>query len=1784
MTNETNRTKTKVGRIGSRGMGTRTLAIVLGLVMLLTAIGSGSVLSAIAVEGNGASVLLDAAKAGASVDVAADVAAADDKAAADEDEAPLTKKADSDLADTGRDADVADTGANITVYFYNTLGWENVYAYNPGGWNESKGVSNSGDVYIGTNVSGKLWSFSMTNTDGNRVAFSKDSQPNFNNLYNTEACYREDLAANSIFVPKTTLKGTWNGTKYYSSGAWVSYEYWVIGHQFDSNWNTNAKNCKMTLITTGDNPVFYYTKSAISSNSNFYRFHNGSEEYGPTADTVIGAEGTDHKKDVSDITSSGDKKAYSCPIDDGAGLTVYFDPVDMKTWVDETPTRYYIFGNDNSWSRANGYQLVSKGNNVYEANVTLTKEKEFKVWKNDNTYLGPTSQGSYWVSDYGDISLNTTGQNMLWKLPTGSYKLSFNSSTNKLSIIPEYSLWGGEKKELNATVHITNLTKNTTTGLYDGTITLANTNWYSLKPSASTSTSTFSQVWNSYNEVAWALNTYNSNTVYKNYSNWHREPSSGNMSSGILNYVETTDYSGGAWGIKIQAKTAGTVVNVSFDPTTKIIYLYGASSDVTKVDVYAKDGAAPINWDSKTNPGATGLDGITKDGSKQYLYNYAIIADTTITSTDTSASFSDGDCTISGYGISNSGSTYRYGQVAGGKNITVTTTIDSKYSSRYYVAGWCVNGVTYMNGTNTIGVNSSTTDNYSFTYTIPADTDSLPKDVNKKPVIEITPIYYLKSPDTAVTFYLEGYSDVEAKWGNTPYVYPFYGNLSGYQNTFGVYPGQPMVNVNGQYSTQIPINTTAIDTSKQPATTKVKGITISNGYADHVHRNLVYGWTTGTDVNDDKDHMQTYDYDDFDKIYEERLDSNSKHPNAIFFRIKEETNKYNRSTYGGGSTGGQFASGTSDINISTIGSSGNGWELMKDRHDRPVNIFGDYTKVTASNVDNAVTDASQSQAIYVVSTGYNANIAGDYGTMWKVYDSTGKLITKNGGRVGIPPSLLNFGGTASGWSPKGTYTSASHSVDGVGSYTDANSNYLDNYKALKATDYENKLVYITYEKDTQDTRKVATGTGAYRLDGKWYYTHASDSVQSVIGIEYYNRTTGTWDTDTVSSVGYGSTTHATAKFSNNSKTSSSVLISSNSSWDFDATEEGVNGSTTYEFAGWFIKYDDTYDPITGATTTGSITATANYNLIARYVPVANNTLTITHRIDPTSTGTGKAEMTVTYNGASQTVSYVNGVARANIPVTYTATAHNFSLTLTTTPYNDGVVTDYSYDSKVEYASNTGDTVPGSESAAVTRTLTFTNKDLYASDATTQKITELDYSAKIDATPHYYEFTYTFKDRGGDTKNYTARGEISEDQYAEYVNSSHEVSDAFVKSRAPFESNFLKTLKLDGTITKGYTTGTHTLTASATYNATPNTPVYDVKIKLPYNYRTEAATESGVEYKKYNANGSDYYENQLPFTLKANYDEFVTIGATETKAGAQTKVSKVVDVAADPNHTGNDFITAPNTLTSGSTTYYFKYWEIKRLADNDSAQSSAPVVSRVYFPDFNYRIYCDSYVEAVYTTTEADYWANVKAGNTYSDITCSVLYLESSRNQWNMMNGTTSTAATDATAAADKIYNDFIFNYNYKGKENLTSSDVEIGMVLERVYTGTGSSRAWVKGSSNVTDMDSYRTSDAIATENKTAIADWLKNGGTAPAGCVKQEWGTQYLNNKNYTEQPYSVYSAYGQTVADHSISFATPSTVDEYVYRAWAYIKDKNNDGAVTVSDPAYFSMAFIASANYSE
>lgn len=336
-----------------------------------------------------------------------------------------------------------------------------------------------------------------------------------------------------------------------------------------------------------------------------------------------------------------------------------------------------------------------------------------------------------------------------------------------------------------------------------------------------------------------------------------------------------------------------------------------------------------------------------KDGTVRTAYQkYADMADTVI-------SYTGDDVTKK-----KSADYYEEGYAKLGSTITVTTTIDKDYRSKYYVKAFCVNGYSY-------GIIDSSKANadgvYSFEYTIPEDcTDKF---------IEITPIYYYIDDTDTVTFYVEGFDEtVQKKWGNTVAVQAWYTNgvdeqkyvdgvLEGKynspnKNALGGYPGQPLVYEGGKYSMQIP---KYLNGNKDNF---VKGITLNNYIWDSIH--------SGNFKDQINDNCQTYDYDDFYKL------SETNDVDNIIFDFRYRTTTDNKPSQAG-------------LTSSTYNK--NELEPLKDYYGNIVDIFGNI-------LSEDWTAAYDSNYLTVISNGYKEikNI-GKYATEWSVYDHEGKYIT-----------------------------------------------------------------------------------------------------------------------------------------------------------------------------------------------------------------------------------------------------------------------------------------------------------------------------------------------------------------------------------------------------------------------------------------------------------------------------------------------------------------------------------------------------------------------------------------------------------------------------------------------------------------------------------------------------------------------------------------------------------------------------------------------------------------------
>lgn len=439
----------------------------------------------------------------------------------------------------------------------------------------------------------------------------------------------------------------------------------------------------------------------------------------------------------------------------------------------------------------------------------------------------------------------------------------------------------------------------------------------------------------------YAYDNYNNSEAFANESNKkyldcgksdHWLPKEGTSSSVQVFFARfrvLDDYADTISSVKINLGyyDGNDIIKSSTDSTKSTSYeiIPDASGTVSsRVKVYAKDGTIRAKYQK-----------------------YADMADTKI-------SYTGDDVTKK-----KSADYYEEGYAKLGSTITVTTTIDKDYRSKYYVKAFCVNGYSYGI------INSSAADKangvYSFEYTVPEDcTDKF---------IEITPVYYYIDDKDTVTFYVEGFDEtVQKKWGNTVAVQAWYTNgvdeqkyvdgvLEGEynspnKNALGGYPGQPLVYEGGKYSMQIPKYLNG------NVTNKVSGITLNNYIWDSIH--------SGNFKDQINDNCQTYDYDDFYKL------SETNDVDNIIFDFRYRTTTDNKPSQAGLSS--------STYNKKEL-------EPLKDYYGNIVDIFGNI-------LSKDWTAAYDSNYLTVISNGYKEikNI-GKYATEWSVYDHEGKYIT-----------------------------------------------------------------------------------------------------------------------------------------------------------------------------------------------------------------------------------------------------------------------------------------------------------------------------------------------------------------------------------------------------------------------------------------------------------------------------------------------------------------------------------------------------------------------------------------------------------------------------------------------------------------------------------------------------------------------------------------------------------------------------------------------------------------------
>lgn len=1127
-----------------------------------------------------------------------------------------------------------------------------------------------------------------------------------------------------------------------------------------------------------------------------------------------------------------------------------------------------------------------------------------------------------------------------------------------------------------------------------------------------------------------------------------------------------------------------------------------------------------------------------KDGTIRAGYTDTDASKTTAVLGDTTLSIKTPDAkeiTVSdSYEIDGKNRAVTAKRVPNGSKVTVTTTIKPTATfaghngSDYYVKGFSVNGIFGGVLSQTEGKNHSS-DVYTYTF-----------EVNQEiygSKLEITPVYFLKNDENCVYFYIENYDSAKQIWGNTPSCYVYYGSGKTTLEAFGYYPGQPMVDYNGSIFTQIPKSIVNGDTPE-----KITGMTLNNYVWDDVH--------SAYNGKDQKtDNAQTYDYDDFVKIADSSVNADN-----IIYRFKYNTHD-----------------NVPKDTLDTSDTDADGWEVFLDYQNYPTDIFGNRIGNEKLDYKDTQSVTSKEKCLSIISDGYQNNYIGKYATAWSIYNKAGKRVAT------IPSSALLYALDKTDAQIKKAIDSALTPADFLPGKEDRDT-YWATFKTLY-NDYKGFYAQINFE-------AAIKGGADYgnRLDGRWYYTKSSQKITGEIKIQYANTLddykVGDFHEDTFADENatsiVGTTTGASAYFTNPEDQVRKLETLADNTQDYKF-EVNATSTVAYTFVGWYRLIDGDYkaiNPSNMSSLTGAVTQNSDVTLVARYIKTPGGSMTFYHSLyNGTNAGGGKAttEIQVVVKNSKGELLYnsekIAGTAsidknmiaklaaQTGLTVTvtlYTTTKNLYNFngyysaenTTVTKPFTTGFTTTVTGDrtkglvtkseytfSFNEYYNNHKDTLIGDNAGTV-----YYN---FYSDITSIKV------------PYKVQFSYT--DRMGDQKYYNKAGYVDPEDTSSYTFvenatnvegvESHSVkvtlTNSFILSLAPYESNFTKNLTWDNpTDSKPFDSSVSKSIASAVVNSTQSDKKIHLNVFRDKNGKPTPLINDAGAFVPYEKGGSA----ELPYG---------SVFYTKNTDG-----------------TYKYDITAPKTYKDSGKELQFMYWAIYSDPECNN------LVIKAYNSDgaFSYVAYDNCWIAPVYGESSTPV-ASVK------EVYTSTQFMEVTRNQWtaenaDSFNGFDADSMTTLDTAEDfikgngedKLYADFVLNFFYNGKQlsvfDPDSKKVQTGIVMQKLELEKDSI-----GVGYNTDMKYYANKyindlPTAAEEAKSKILT-----GNSSIESLTKQIDNNRLDNKNRLQ----YYARFNNT-----------ETNANCVYRVYTYIKyvNESNETVVELGNPIYFTLYDIANA----
>lgn len=1066
--------------------------------------------------------------------------------------------------------------------------------------------------------------------------------------------------------------------------------------------------------------------------------------------------------------------------------------------------------------------------------------------------------------------------------------------------------------------------------------------------------------------------------------------------------------------------------------------------------------------------------------------------------------------------------------------VKVTTTIDKSKTfagvsaSGYYVKGFSINGIFGGVLSQSEG-KSHDSDVYTFEFTVN-------QELYNETKLEITPVYFLKDDSNCVYFYIENYDSAKQIWGNTPSCYVYYGSGKTTLEALGYYPGQPMVDYNGSIFTQIP---KSIDNG---GTTPVKitGMTLNNYVWDDVH-------SAYNGKNQREDNAQTYDYDDFVKIAESGAADN------IIYRFKYNT----------------FDNEPADT-FDASKYDATGWEVFLDYQNYPTDIFG--TRIGDEKLDYKDTNSVTSKAncLSIISDGYQTNYIGQYATAWSIYKKTGEKVAT------IPSSALLY---ALGKTEK-QMTDAIKLDTTPGDFLPGKTDRDTYWKTFKTLyeNYKGFYAQINFEAAIKQGPDVGN-----RLDGRWYYTKSEQEITGEIKIQYANTLNDynvgdfyedKFANDEPTSI-IGTTTGASAYFTNPNDQVRKLNTTADNTQDYKFEVKATPSTAAYTFVGWYRLIDGDYkaiNPSDMSSLKGAVTRNSDVTLVARYIKTPGGSMTFQHSLyKGENAGGGKAttEIQVVVKDRDDNSLYDSGkiAGTASIDKTkITELAKQEGLTVTVTLYTttknlynfNGYYSAENTTNITTFAPTTGfkqyDVTGNRKDGLVTKSeYTFSFNDYYNNHKNTligDKAGTVYYNFYSDITsikvPYKVQFSYT--DRMGEQKYYNKAGYVDPENTSSYTfvekntgtngegSNAVEVTltDSFILSLAPYESNFTKNLTWD-----------ENSISNTAFDSSKSKSIASAVVKSTQSPRT---IRLSVFCDK------DTHKPTSHDNLNGAFEFYKKDGSTELPYGSVFYEQK-------PDGTYKYDITAEKTyVDEKGNELKFMYWAIYSDFECEN------LVIKAYNSEghFSYVAYDNCWIVPVYGKSSTPV-ASVK------DVYTSTQFMEVTRNQWTAENAESFTTGLDVDTMTklddfikekgeDKLYADFVLNFFYNGKQlsvfDPDSNNVKAGVLIQRLDLDNNDTNTGY-----ITDLNHYKYDETVA---KNEAIKKITTG-TSAITSVKQQINNSRLDNKNRLQ-----YYTRFNNVVDNS----------NYVFRLYTYIQytDANGKKVVELSDPVYFTFYDIA------